>query len=184
VREHRLQSALARRLLQEACQESGFELPTATYQVPALKLFDTLASNFAVEASISHCPKLIAVALSGGRVGVDCESHRPGRNWQGIADAYFTEEEAESLRASPVSKAEEQFLRYWTMKEAFVKATRGNLWTDLNTLSFRGSQVITNITPITGKWNFWHTTVDDIVVSACSEGIEDPYFQVNWCENP
>ena len=72
--------------------------------------------------NLSHTRGLALVALAHGReVGVDVEAVRPGRRAQGIADRWFTQAEADALRAADDPDA--LFFRLWARKEAYLKAT-------------------------------------------------------------
>jgi phosphopantetheinyl transferase len=134
-----------------------------------------------VEVSIAHCPKLMAVALSRGRVGIDCEMPKARRDWQGIADQFFTPEEA----AAVACEGEGLFLHYWTMKEAFLKATRGELWADLNALTIEGQQIlITNPESAGSQWHFWHREMEGSAVGACMEGDGKWRVEIYHCTVP
>jgi len=76
--------------------------------------------------NLSHTRGMVTVALArGAEVGVDVERRaRRGRLDLELAESRFAPEEAESLRAlSDDASRRERFLRLWTLKEAFVKAT-------------------------------------------------------------
>ena len=73
--------------------------------------------------NISHTRGLIAVLLHGERdAGVDVE--RLGRvdDTASLSRRFFTAEERDALLALPPPERELLFYRYWTLKEAYVKA--------------------------------------------------------------
>lgn len=76
-----------------------------------------------VSFNVSHSRDLLVLAVSGGRsVGVDVEATPPRRGVALIADRYFTDRERAELAAVAPDARDEAFLRYWTRKEACVKA--------------------------------------------------------------
>lgn len=64
---------------------------------------------------------MIAVAASG-RLGVDIEELRRVRLMLGIADKNFAPDEAARMHTAPADERQELFFRFWTRKEAFLKA--------------------------------------------------------------
>ena len=64
---------------------------------------------------------MIGVAVSG-RLGVDIEEMRQVRLMLGIADKNFAPDEAARLHAAPANERRRLFFRFWTRKEAFLKA--------------------------------------------------------------
>lgn len=63
-----------------------------------------------------------AVSTTCSLLGVDAEGFDRRRSFARLADAYFSRTEREALRALPVARRAERFLRYWTLKESYVKA--------------------------------------------------------------
>lgn len=89
-----------------------------------------------VQFNISHSGSLLAIAFSttGVPVGVDIEQVRPHFDYTGILKHYFTKAECAEI-CSPID-----FFRFWTMKEAFLKATGTALMDGLAQLDFSSSQ--------------------------------------------
>jgi len=85
--------------------------------------------------SISHTQDRLVVLLSlEGPVGIDLESLHRQLPWQKLAERFFCPEEAATLAAAPSDEARRQaFLRLWTRKEAFVKATGKGIADQLKT---------------------------------------------------
>jgi 4'-phosphopantetheinyl transferase len=72
--------------------------------------------------SHSHDAALIGILLNR-RIGVDIEHIRPLPNMESIADRYFLKSEMNSILNSPANERNRIFFHYWTMKEAYLKAT-------------------------------------------------------------
>lgn len=77
----------------------------------------------AIRLSISHSGELVGVALTeGAPIGLDVE--RAGRKADDALLEYaLNEDELAGLRGLPAEQRAEEFFRYWTRKEALMKAT-------------------------------------------------------------
>jgi 4'-phosphopantetheinyl transferase len=75
-----------------------------------------------VRFNLSHAGEraLLAIAL-GQEVGVDIEEHRPIEVFE-LARRFFTPKEVRSIEALAASEQTCAFFRFWTRKEAFIKA--------------------------------------------------------------
>lgn len=71
-----------------------------------------------VHFSFSHCPKAAVCAISSHPVGVDVEAVAPV-DWE-VAERALSAEELKDVRES--ERPEVAFARYWTQKEALLKA--------------------------------------------------------------
>jgi phosphopantetheinyl transferase len=70
------------------------------------------------DLSISHSGVWVAAAaVEHGRIGIDLETPRPGRDVQGIAGRFFSEGE----RKVVAEEGEAALLAFWTMREAVSK---------------------------------------------------------------
>lgn len=134
------QSKSARRLLQLACRSRGVELNAGHLSLPGPALISLVERDFGLGISLSHCPQLVAVAIGKGRLGLDCEAMGKIRNWQALADHFFSQEEAGTIATSSAEEQERSFLRHWVLKESYIKSIRGTVFGDLNrlTLTDRG----------------------------------------------
>jgi 4'-phosphopantetheinyl transferase len=95
--------------------------------------------------NLSHCRSRVAIVLAYATdVGVDVEAdERAVKLDFGIAEAYFSRQEAAALRAIADEKLRHlQFLRLWTMKEACVKAIGLGLSLRLDAFSIDTSRLI------------------------------------------
>jgi len=73
--------------------------------------------------NLSHTADRMAVVISRGcRVGIDIESCKPRANMDALADKCFGAEEKAYWLALPEAERLHAFYRFWTRKEAFVKA--------------------------------------------------------------
>lgn len=73
--------------------------------------------------SLSHAGDFAAVAvMRGATVGVDVETPRPRLDPSAVARAYFAPAEVAALDACTPAARASMFLRFWTAKEAVLKA--------------------------------------------------------------
>src|SRR5262245_42357023 len=80
-------------------------------------------ARHALHFSVSHCDDLALFAFSPEReVGVDVEALRPIHDADAIAAQVFSPRERLAYAALAVRDRAAAFLRYWTRKEALVKA--------------------------------------------------------------
>lgn len=89
----------------------------------ALVAGQAASTSFNVSHSAGH--GLIAFASHGrgqGRIGVDAEVRRAGRNFDGIAGRVFGPEERAVVAAAQGEDKIRLFYRLWTLKEALIKA--------------------------------------------------------------
>jgi 4'-phosphopantetheinyl transferase len=86
--------------------------------------------------NLSHCDGLVAVAVGAGPVGVDVETIGPDP-LPDIWDQVLHPEEQDWLRAQPELEQPAAFRRFWTLKEAVLKADGIALQQDLRDLCFR-----------------------------------------------
>ena len=91
-----------------------------------------------VSFNLSHASGIVgvaALAAEGRALGFDVEPVNRKINL-GIADRYFCPEEVGWLESLPETTRPAGFLRLWTLKEAFIKATGEGLRQDLATFWF------------------------------------------------
>ncbi|MBR8835373.1 MAG: 4'-phosphopantetheinyl transferase superfamily protein [Stigonema ocellatum SAG 48.90 = DSM 106950] len=74
--------------------------------------------------NLTHSQDLALCAVSRDRlVGVDLEYIRPISDILNLANRYFSPNEYAVMRSLPPHQMQEVFFRYWTCKEAYLKAT-------------------------------------------------------------
>jgi len=72
--------------------------------------------------NLSHAEGVVVCAVAGADVGVDVEKVDERRTEPGIWQNYFAPFEVAALAALPEAARCERFFRYWTLKEAYIKA--------------------------------------------------------------
>jgi 4'-phosphopantetheinyl transferase len=88
--------------------------------------------------SLAHTAGLAVVALTRGRdVGVDVEQADRSVDAPALSRRFFSPEEASALKKLPAEQLQEQFPRYWTLKEAYIKALGRGLSHPLDSFAFR-----------------------------------------------
>jgi 4'-phosphopantetheinyl transferase len=87
-------------------------------------LTDEMFSKTKVWFNLTHSQGLALCAVSCNRlVGVDLEYIRPISDVLALAKRYFSSNEYQVIRSLPPHQMQEIFFRYWTCKEAYLKAT-------------------------------------------------------------
>ena len=90
-----------------------------------------------IHFNMSHCKAGIAVALSDAPIGIDIE--RIGRMNDSLARHVLNATEYEQVMAAP--NPEQEFTKFWTMKEAVAKLTGQGITDDLKQLLFKYNNV-------------------------------------------
>ena len=80
-----------------------------------------VGSDICFSLSHSHDAAVVAVARSV-EIGVDVEKERANVNVFGVAQRYFSTDELEELKRTPVEKQTAKFFAMWTAREAYLKA--------------------------------------------------------------
>lgn len=114
-------------------------------------------SSATIDINISHCAGLVAAALvRHGRIGVDVEATTRLVDGDGLAGRYFSRKEARAIAAATPSERARTFLRYWTAKEAALKAIGQGLLIPLDQVSvgddFRSLQFHAMLGEDGGEW--------------------------------
>ena len=90
-----------------------------------------------LEFNLSHTAGLVVCAVSLGRdVGVDVEDLKAASDNLHLARRYFAAAETAALEALPPEEQPDAFLRFWTLKEAFIKARGMGLSIPLSDFAF------------------------------------------------
>lgn len=122
-----LRYSLCRRL---GCENKQLSIVAATHGKPHA-LVNGLPAPTSFNVSHSGYHGLIAFAQGQQRLGVDVEARSRRRDFDGIAEMVFgPNERAEIASANGLAKAR-LFFRFWTLKEALVKAFGTGLSIDL-----------------------------------------------------
>jgi 4'-phosphopantetheinyl transferase len=114
----------------------------------------------AVQFSISHTRGCVAIAVARRAVGVDVEQRRPIPDLMDVARTAFAPEgQAALIVRSGLPARAALFYRYWTLGEAFIKATGEGIAQDLTSFAFteEGTPRLTRVSvrwgPV-GRWRF------------------------------
>jgi 4'-phosphopantetheinyl transferase len=92
----------------------------------------------ALSFNLSHTRGCVACAIAlNGPLGVDVERIEQSQHLQGIADQYFSEEEAAWLSACSNELRSVRIIELWTLKEAYLKAIGVGLFGSPADISFR-----------------------------------------------
>jgi 4'-phosphopantetheinyl transferase len=92
---------------------------------PAL---DCVRQGSSIEFNLAHSQDVVLIAVAAGRpLGVDVEHIRPIADLEGVAAHVCSNTELRQLLEVPQAQRSEPFLRCWTRKEAYVKATGDGL---------------------------------------------------------
>jgi 4'-phosphopantetheinyl transferase len=127
--------ALARAMLSEAAGRptTFWRYVKGAFGKPALA---PECAEGGLQFNISHTHGFVACALArDDDIGVDTEASDRRTNFA-IADRFFAPEEARVVQALPPGRQACVFFRFWTLKEAFIKATGEGLRRPLDSFSF------------------------------------------------
>ena len=92
-------------------------------------------ANSSLQFNLSHCANLVALAVGNYRLGLDIEIERK-RAFMDIAQRYFHPTETAYLGTANTDAQPALFFRFWTLKEALLKALGGGIATGLDKASF------------------------------------------------
>jgi phosphopantetheine--protein transferase-like protein len=157
-------------MLRIICETEGIALGESELSLPGLDLIELFFNRYNIGLSIAHCRGMLAVALGPGRVGVDCELKGRSRNWQGIAQQFFTPSEAHTISVAKPDEREKAFLRHWVLKEAYIKAIHGSIFGDLNRLVVEGQgvSIMASECNTRNKWWTWEVELSGSMIALCS----------------
>ena len=81
------------------------------------------SDGVAIRFNLSHSDGIALYAVTRGReVGIDIERIRFDLALVEIAERFFSAQEAATLQTLPTEMQHQTFFRYWTRKEAYIKA--------------------------------------------------------------
>ncbi len=161
---HEREHAAGERLLQYALlEEYGIaELPCISRGENGKPYFSEYRN---IHFNISHSGNMAVCALGGTDLGVDIERLRPVR--EGLIRRVLTGREREWLMGRP--DKEEAFIRLWTLKESYVKATGEGLRLDFNEVEFVLPQAQGDIQCSREGFYFWQQKIGrEVCLSLCT----------------
>jgi 4'-phosphopantetheinyl transferase len=113
--------------------------PTATWRYARRPFgkpeLDPACAGSGLQFNLSRTSGLVACAIAHDEIGVDVEASDCEMDFA-IADRFFAPEEARLVNGGSPEQRAFLFFRFWTLKEAFIKATGEGLRRPLDTFSF------------------------------------------------
>ena len=98
----------------------------------------------------SHAGYLALIAVAGREVGVDVEPLASGDRWASVADVACTPQESAALHALPAADRRAAFVRLWTAKEAYLKATGTGLAVEPDSVEV---DLLDGLQPVKDGWH-------------------------------
>ena len=143
----------------------------------------------ALSFNLSHTEGMVIVAVATTReVGIDVERRERELDWLPIAKRFFSPHEVEQLEKVPEVDRGVFFFRFWTLKEAYIKARGMGLAIPLEHFSFRvhSEQPPTisfteKIEDDPARWQFIEVTLDkeyQVAVAADLMGLNKLEFRI------
>tara|TARA_R110002073_G_scaffold93832_2_gene218769 strand:- start:529 stop:1242 length:714 start_codon:yes stop_codon:yes gene_type:complete len=94
-------------------------------------------SQLPMDFNLSHTCGMVGCAISAlGRVGFDLENCQRSVDYARLAEKKFSKTESNDVLSLSGQKQREQFFRYWTLKESYIKLTGKGLREALDKFSF------------------------------------------------
>lgn len=164
-------SEASREVLRVALADIGINLPGDQLYLPYPELSQILLKSESIYCSISHTKGLVAVALASSKLGIDVEPLNQSRKWADMARAFFSPEEAAVVSGVSEEQQGALFLKHWVAKEAFIKATGGSVFGDLNTFVRTGEnlgRLSHSLDEDSPPWWAWEAQYKTHVVGLCT----------------
>ena len=163
----RLRNLLAQMLNQPP---EKIRIKKAEHGKPYLADYPELAFN------LSHSADRVMIAVGWlCQLGVDIEICKQRINLPGLVDKCFAEEEAAYWAKLPENQKNREFYRFWTRKEAFVKATGHGIALGLNqcVINPENPTEFLRVPDNCGKASMWHVLDIDLGEGICSALVAD-----------
>lgn len=138
-----------------------------------------LADNPELVFNLSHSASVMVIAVGRSRqLGVDVEDCKPRSSLAALVDKCFAEEEIAYWNRLPEAQKTLEFYRFWTRKEAFVKATgRGiALGLDQCVINPENQAVFLRVPAGYGQASIWHGLDIALGQGFCSSLVTDKDF--------
>jgi 4'-phosphopantetheinyl transferase len=98
---------------------------------------DPMLNPSGLQFNLSHSRGLVGCAITAeAAIGFDVEAISPGLRELEFAERCFSPAEIAALYATPPNQRRRTFYRFWTLKEALIKATGEGLRRPLDSFSF------------------------------------------------
>lgn len=148
---------------QRAKEDGGIVIEKGQHGKPYLAGFPDIHFN------ISHCDGLAVCAIYSRPVGIDVERVRPCQD--GLLRRVLTEKERQQVLAADGEEEQERcFVRFWTLKESYLKAVGCGITVPLTDVEFDLADRETNhiVCSVPG-YSFWQEQIsEDIILSVCA----------------
>ncbi|HEY8098847.1 MAG TPA: 4'-phosphopantetheinyl transferase superfamily protein [Methylobacter sp.] len=151
-------------------QPEKISIKTAEHGKPYLVDTPELAFN------LSHSADVMVVAVGQNcRLGVDIEFCKPRASLTGLVDKCFADEEIAYWNKLSETQQTTEFYRFWTRKEAFVKATGRGIGLGLNlcVVNPENPAVFLRVPAGCGQTSIWHAQDLDLGQGVCSALVAD-----------
>ncbi len=142
---------------------------------PYLADYPELAFN------LSHTADRLMIAVGRDcQLGVDIEICKPRVNLSGLVNKCFAEEEAFYWTQLPETQKNQAFYRFWTRKEAFVKATGHGIALGLShcVINPENPTEFLRVPDLCGQASSWHVLDIDLGEGICSALVVDKKLSV------
>ncbi|WP_262965588.1 4'-phosphopantetheinyl transferase family protein [Methylobacter psychrophilus] len=147
----------------------------AKYGKPYLADYPELAFN------ISHTADKVVIALGWNcHLGIDIEICKPRINVSGLVNKCFAKEEIAYWTLLPEAQKTQVFYRFWTRKEAFVKATGQGIISGLHNCVVNPEKPVgfLRVPDLCGKACAWHIVDIELGEGLCSALVTDKKISV------
>jgi 4'-phosphopantetheinyl transferase len=161
-----------RKLLAQILNEppEKINIKTAEHGKPYLVNVPELAFN------LSHSADVMVIAVGRNcRLGVDIEFCKPRTSLVGLVDKCFADEEIAYWNKQPEAQQIPEFYRYWTRKEAFVKATGHGISLGMNlcVVNPENQTEFLRVPAECGEASIWHVQDLELGTGICSALVTD-----------
>jgi 4'-phosphopantetheinyl transferase len=168
----RLRNVLAQMLNQPPAK---IRIKKAEHGKPYLADYPELAFN------LSHSADRVMIAVGWlCQLGIDIEICKQRINLSGLVGKCFAEEEAAYWAKLPETQKSREFYRFWTRKEAFVKATGHGITLGLNhcVVNPENPTEFLRVPAKCGKTSAWHALDIDLGEGICGALVADKKVSV------
>jgi 4'-phosphopantetheinyl transferase len=126
--------------------------------------------------NLSHSESTMVIALAWNcQLGVDIEYCKSRTSLAGLVDKCFADEEIAYWNNLPEDQKVSEFYRFWTRKEAFVKATGRGIGLGLNrcVINPENQSEFLRVPADYGQASTWHALNIDLGQGVCSALVTD-----------
>ncbi|MBQ6180219.1 MAG: 4'-phosphopantetheinyl transferase superfamily protein [Ruminococcus sp.] len=132
--ERKLQHSHAHAMLRECLRPYGIDYNEDTPLSRGKMGKPSLADRPDIHFNLSHANGVTACIVSDRECGIDCEGVRPFR--QNVIRKVLSDREKLVFEAAPPEEKDLLFFRFWTLKEAYVKAIGTGISFPMNEAEF------------------------------------------------